>query len=41
MSVDYVLKNIPAKIGDDQSILRYRKLGMMKRDRQTDFFFAG
>ena len=27
--LDYVLKNIPAKFGDDQSILRERKLGMM------------
>ena len=39
--LDYVLKNIPAKFGDDPSILRQRKLGMMKRDRQTDFFFTG
>ena len=40
--LDYVLKNIPAKVGDDQSILGQRKLGMMKRDRQTDrdFFFT-
>ena len=39
MGLDYVLKNIPAKFGDDQSILRQRKLGMMSlTDRQTDFF---
>ena len=36
--LDYVLKNIPAKCGDDQSILRQRKLGMMNlTDRQTFF----
>ena len=29
LGLDYVLKNIPAKFGDDQSILRERKLGMM------------
>ena len=34
--LDYVLENIPAKFGDDQSILRQRKLGMFKNDRQTD-----
>ena len=36
IGLDYVLKNIPAKFSDDQSILRQRKLGMMKRDSQTD-----
>ena len=33
--LDYVLKKIPAKFGDDQSILRRRKLGMINRDRRT------
>ena len=33
--LDYVLENIPAKFGDNQSILRQRKLGIMKRDRHT------
>ena len=43
LPLDYVLKNIPAKFGDDQSILRQRKLGMMKlTDRHTDrLFFTG
>ena len=41
-SLDYVLKNIPAKFGDHQSILRQRKLGIMNlTDRQADFFFTG
>ena len=31
--LDYVLKNRPAKFGDDQSILRHKKLGMMKCGR--------
>ena len=26
-SLDYVLKNIPAKVGDDQSISRHTKFG--------------
>ena len=35
--LDYVLKNIPAKFGDDQRILRQRKLGMMNLTNiQTD-----
>ena len=48
LPLDYVLKlNIPAKFGDEQSIFRQRKLGMMnltdrhtnrQTDRQTDFF---
>ena len=35
-TLDYVLENKSAKFGDDQSILRHRKLGMTKLDRQTD-----
>ena len=27
--LDYALKNIPAKFGDDQSIMRHKKLGRM------------
>ena len=33
--LDYVQKNIPAKIGDDLSILRQKKMEMIKRDRRT------
>ena len=29
LPLEYVLKNIPAKFGDDPTILRHRKLGMM------------
>ena len=36
-SVDYVLKNIPAKFGDDQSLLKHKKLGKMEFGRQQKF----
>ena len=40
LHLDYVLKNIPAKFGDDQSILRQRKLWMMNlTDIQADILF--
>ena len=35
MPLGYVLKNKSAKFGDDQGILKQRKLGMIKRGRQT------
>ena len=37
--LEYVLKNIPAKFGDDPSIVRQRKLGMMNLTYRQTFFF--
>ena len=38
IGLDYVLKNIPTKFGDAQSILRLRKLGMMNLTDRQNFF---
>ena len=37
MHLDFVLKNIPSKFGDDQSISRQKNIGDDELDRQTFF----